>query len=204
MPGKGLHRLQWLCLLGAVWLLATASAAPAAEGGGAGLNPGNLGQAIAAILIFVVLLAILGKYAWKPITHQLELREQRLEKTLDDAARREQESQRLLAEYKARLERAESDAQRVVEESRKEAARAREDVLAEARKEAEKQAAVAAAAIERARLETLEELHEQTAQLAADVARQVIGTTLDGDAHRRLVEQSLSQIRTQARPETGR
>ncbi len=182
----------FLCLAGV--LLAPATAAPAAEDGGM-LYAGDIGQAIAAILIFLVLLALLGKFAWGPIVSQLQQREKRVEKTLDDAAKREHEANRLLAEYEAQLQRAETDAQKLVEQSRAAAARDRAELLEQARLQSDAQAAEARKAIEQARRETLEQLHHQTAQLAAEIAGQVIGTSLDETTHQRIVDQSLQEIR---------
>jgi F-type H+-transporting ATPase subunit b len=187
-------RTAELWALGAVVLAVSPTAALGAEDGGS-LYAGDIGQAVAAILIFLVLLWILGRYAWGPIVEQLQQREQRVEKTLDDAARREHEANRLLGEYEAQLERAETDAQKLVEQSRAQAARDRAELLEQARRKSEAQAAEAREAIEQARRETLEQLHHQTAQLAAEIAGQVIGTGLDDSTHRRLVDQSLQEIR---------
>ena len=41
-------------------------------------NPGDLGQAIIAIAIFLLLLLVLGKFAWGPIIAQLRSREDRI------------------------------------------------------------------------------------------------------------------------------
>ncbi|MCY2924432.1 MAG: hypothetical protein NT031_03185, partial [Planctomycetota bacterium] len=56
-------RAVWAGLLAPCLL---AQPALANEGGG-GLYFGDLGQALAAVAVFLVLLAILGKWAWKPI-----------------------------------------------------------------------------------------------------------------------------------------
>lgn len=160
---------------------------------------GDIGQAIAAMLVFAVLLAILGKFAWKPIIAQLRQREEGVARQLDDAAKRQKESEELLAEYRARLDRAESDAQRLVEDSKKEAARDRQRLLDRARAEAEKHAEQAKRDIEQARRKAVRELHEETAELAAEIASSVLGGSLDDNTRRKLVDDSLEEIRLRSR-----
>lgn len=161
--------------------------------------PGDIGQAIAAVLIFAVLLAILGKFAWKPIIVQLRQREDSVAKQLDDAAKRQKESEELLAEYRARLDRAESDAQRLVEDSKKQASRDRQRLLDQARAEAEKHAEQAQRDIEQARRKAVGELQEETAELAAEIAASVLGGSIDDDTRRKLVDDCLEEIRLRAR-----
>ncbi|MFP4356733.1 MAG: F0F1 ATP synthase subunit B [Phycisphaerae bacterium] len=166
-----------------------------AEDGKASFYPGDIGQAIAAILVFVVLLAILRKFAWGPIIEQLRYREESVQKTIDNATKRQRDAHRLLEEYKQQLARAEADAQKLVEKSRAQAARDRAELIEQSRIESEKQAAASRKAIEQARREALEQLHQHTAELAAEIAGQVIGSSLDAQTHERLVAQSLAEIR---------
>jgi F-type H+-transporting ATPase subunit b len=195
---RGDRTLRLLAVTIVVGLCAVAPAV-AAEGAEQETYAGDIGQAIAAVLIFAVLLAILGKFAWKPIIAQLRQREEGVAKQLDDAAKRQKESEELLAEYRARLDRAESDAQRLVEDSKKEAARDRQRLLDQARAEAEKHAEQAKRDIEQARRKAVRELHEETAELAAEIASSVLGASLDDDTRRKLVDDSLEEIRLRSR-----
>ncbi len=189
---------QFVCL--ATVMLALAGPVLAeAESGDDAMYAGDIGQAVAAILIFLVLLGILGKFAWKPIIAQLRQREERVAKQLADAEKQQKESEELLAEYRARLDRAQSDAQRLVEDSRKQASRDRRRLLDQARSEAEKHAQQMRREIDQAKQQALRELHAETAELAADIAASVLSTHVDEQMHRRLVDGSLQEIRTRAR-----
>jgi F-type H+-transporting ATPase subunit b len=188
-----------LLLLFAVLACLLLPAPAQAAQGEADMYAGDIGQAVAAILIFLVLLGILGKFAWKPIIAQLRQREEGVAKQLAEAEKQQKESQELLAEYRARLDRAESDAQRLVEDSRKQAARDRQKLLDQAQGEVEKQSQQMKREIEQAKKQALRELHAQTAELAADIAASVLSTQIDEQMHRKLVDGSLAQIRTHAR-----
>jgi F-type H+-transporting ATPase subunit b len=179
--------------LPALW----ADAAFGSEGGG-GLYFGDIGQALAALAVFLVLLAILGKWAWKPIVEQLRAREQRIEKAIADAERRRQEAHELAERYRQRMERVEAEAEEALARTRQQADLAREEVLTAARSEAQGILRDARRQIEQARDEALREIQETTAKLAADIAVAALGRRLTEEDHRRLVEESLREISQRA------
>jgi F-type H+-transporting ATPase subunit b len=172
------------------------AAARAAEDGG--IYVGDWGQAIVSVLIFLGLLFVLGKWAWKPIIRQLRDREEQVADTVRRAENREAEARRLLEDYKARLQRAEADAEKLLAEARDEAAQAREEMLASARDEAQRTLRRAAEQIELAKQAAASELCETTVELATEMAGEIVGRTLDAGQHRDLVRESLKKIAAQA------
>ena len=178
-------------------LLTIPSAPVLGAEGSAPTNFGDLGHAIAALVIFGVLLAILGRFAWKPLLAQLRRREESIAETLRTSQEREAEAQELLKFYRTRMERAETDAADVVTRGRREAAEAREQVLTAARQEALRTVTATRQDIAAATEAAIRELRATAADLAVDLAEQVIGKTLKDADHARLVEESLQQIRRQ-------
>ncbi len=172
-----------------------ASVPASAEDGGGLPYPGDLGQAIAAVAIFAVLLLLLGRYAWKPILRQLQQREKMVADAIARAEKREKKSQELLAHYQARLDAAESEARKLMESSKAEAESARTEILDTARDQAEQIIRDARESLDEAKKKALEDLYDSTAELAADVAGRIIRRELSPEEHRRLVEQSLDEIR---------
>lgn len=173
----------------------TASGALASESGGGGFSPGDLGQAIAAIVIFLLLLAVLGKYAWKPIVTQMRQREEDIASALANAEKRQKESQDLLAQYKARLDQAEKDSQDVLAQARKDAGDARDAILNTAHKEAERFTHQARQDIEQAKQSALHELYDATAELATDLAGKIIRKNLRPQDQQDLLKESLADMR---------
>jgi F-type H+-transporting ATPase subunit b len=179
-------------------LVLPALPACAQAAGGSGVDPGDLGQAIAAIIIFLMLLAILGKWAWKPIVAQLQQREETIAATIERAEKREVDAQTLIKDYEARMEQVQVEANELLEKTRKDAARTRDEMVEEARQQAAESVRSAQEAIDQARREAMRDLYDETARLAADIAGQVIQKGLTEDEHRRLVQESLQQIGEQA------
>lgn len=180
-------------------LLAASSPAWASGGeGGGGINPGDLGQAVATILVFVLLLVILGRFAWKPLVKQIQSREQIIADAIVKAEQREKESQELLAHYRQRLDRADAEAQDLMAQTRKDAAVAREQILDAARQEAALTVQRATEDIELAKDGALRELRQTTADLATDLAGRIIHKSLRAEDHRHLLDESLAEIAARA------
>jgi F-type H+-transporting ATPase subunit b len=179
-------------LLGASLLLPAGQALGADETGG--FYPGDLGQAIAAVVIFVLLLVILGRWAWRPLVAQLQRREESIADALKRAEQREKETQRLLEEHRARMEAVEGDAEQLLVKARREALEARGQVLTAAEEESRKLLDSAREEINQAKRAALRELRASAAELAADLAAAVIGRTLTPEDHARLLNESLAEI----------
>ncbi len=198
MPRVNVSKKLCLSVAGALAVL-LCGALPAAAAGTGRYDPGNLGQAIASLVIFVLLLLILRKWAWKPIVKELQRREKDISDALSRAQQREQEATELLTMYKLRLERAESEAQDLLATSRKEAADIRGQIVSTARDEARQGAEKARQALERARTDALRDLRATTMELATEIAEKVIQKKLSPEDHRRLLDESVEEIQRQTR-----
>lgn len=182
--------------------LLLASAAMAAEQPSDSImDSGSIYNALWAVGIFLVLLAILGRYAWKPILRALEERERMIAETIRKAQEQQAQSEKLLAEYQAKLDAADAEAQARLDEARRLAAEAREKILAAARVEAEELARRAAAEIGAAKEQAIEELYAFGAELATRAAEKILRKELQPADQERLVAESLQEIRLRARGE---
>jgi len=177
----------------ALWAVAVAPAR-ASEGEGGGIDFGDTGVAVAAVLVFLVLFLVLRRYAWKPILSQLHRREQTVADSLWQAEQREKQSQEALAAVQARLDRIEEEARQILARTRQEGLDAKEQVLAEAREEAHKLSDEQRREIERAKQDALHELYKTTADLAAEMAGQVLLRRLSPEDQRRILGGSLEDI----------
>ena len=191
--------IRQMCLIAAALALTPTAAWAIAEGGS--FYPGDLGQALATILVFIILLLVLRRWAWRPVCTQLQRREKAIAEALETAEQRRQEAEDLARSYKTRLDRAETEAADLLAKARKEAAEARREILQVAREEARKDAERAHREIDRASHEAMQDLRAATAQLATEIAARVIRKALTPEEHRRLVADSLAEIHRQAKRE---
>jgi F-type H+-transporting ATPase subunit b len=157
------------------------------------------GVSLWTLVIFVMLLVVLGKWAWPAILKQVEEREKRIQAQLDQAEQANREAQRVLADYQHKLAAAQSEAQELLAAGRQAAEKVREEILARARSEHEDLVARARREIAAEREKALAELRGEAVELSLAAAGKVIERNLDTEADRRLVREYLDSLhRTQS------
>lgn len=185
---------SWMMRVVALTALLPAGTLLAAADEGGTPYPGDLGQAVATLLIFVALLVILGKYAWKPIVTQLQRREDDIVAKIDEARKRQAEADELAREYSDKLQHIELKVDEMIAEGRKNAEKQRKDILAATHEEAQQTLHRAQEDIAAATRAARRDLQSETARLAADLAEQFLTETLSAADQDRLFEQSTRQL----------
>ena len=177
-----------------------ALAAEAEHGGEApSLFAGDLGNSFWTLLIFVVVLVVLGKFAWGPILNALQARESFIHEALATAKRDRDEAEARLKEYEARLAQSRAEATAIVEEGRRDAVVVKQRIEEEAQREADKRLERAKREIQIATETATKELYLLSARLATDMAGKVIGRELSPQDHERLIAESLDGVNASPR-----
>lgn len=151
-------------------------------------------QAIFTFAIFLVLLAILTKFAWKPIAHGLEAREKGIEDKIEQARIAAEKATEQLKEYEARLAAASQEAQQMVAEARKTAETQKEKILSEAQSLAQREREKAVADITTAKNLALREIAEKSVDTAIGLARNIIRREVRPGDHEQLIQDALKQF----------
>jgi F-type H+-transporting ATPase subunit b len=157
------------------------------------LSP-NAGLMFWTLFIFLVLMFVLTKFAFKPITAAVEAREKALEDAIDAARRDREEAARLLDEHQRLVDQAHADAQKFIVQGRAAGEKVKAELLEQAHREQqhviERAQAEIASERERARLD----LHREAVDLAVRGAGRVIEQNLDTESNRALVEKFLASL----------
>ena len=90
------------------------------------------GPILWTIINFVILLALLGKLGWKPITEALAKREQAINDAVQQAERARADAEKMIADNRAAMAKAESEAQELLRESRDYAEKVRSEAMGKA------------------------------------------------------------------------
>jgi F-type H+-transporting ATPase subunit b len=182
-----------------------AAAAPEAHGaqvehGSESPNPLDTapGLAIWTLFVFVGLLAILTKYAWKPLIKALHDREKHLEHVLTETERARNESEANLAEHRKMMARAADEVRGIMDKARQEAQAAADSLMKHAQNEAESAKQRAQRDIASARDQALAEIWQKTADMAVTVAGRVLSKELSEGEHRRLLDAAIKELPAQA------
>jgi F-type H+-transporting ATPase subunit b len=150
--------------------------------------------AVWTVAVFLGLLFVLGKFAWKPLLAALHQREEHLEHVLHETERARNESEKLLAEHRSRLAAAEEQIRSLLDEGRKSAQAAGDEIVRKAQAEAEASKVRAERDIGNARDQALSEIWSKTADLAVSVAGKVLDKSLTPEDHNRLVESAIREL----------
>ena len=175
-------------------LLAMAATPAAAEEVKKSLLEPSYGLMVWTLVIFVVLVFILSKYAFGPITAAVAAREQALEDAISGAKRDREEAATLLAEHRANLDASRGEAQKIIADARIAAERVRAELVEQAHAEQASMLARARQEIEREKTRAIAELRREAVDLAIVGASKVIEKNLDQDANRKLVESFLASV----------
>jgi F-type H+-transporting ATPase subunit b len=180
-------------------LLALGAATPAfaaQEGGHASSNPltPEGGLMFWTLVVFVLLLAILRKFAWPQILGAVEAREKALEEQLAQAQRDRTEAAALLAEHRKLVQDARAQANQLLTDARAVSEKERAVAMEKLREEQDAQ-------LERARKEILAEreravadLRREAVDLSLAAASKLVGERMDAEADRRLVTNYLASL----------
>lgn len=147
-----------------------------------------------AAVFFILLFVIIAKVAIPKLNATLAARQAALSGKLVQAEDAKAEADTVLAEYRAKLADAQAEANRIIEEGR----RTGETVVADARTRAETEAQAlltrAQSDIQAERDRAIGALRAELATLSIDLASKVVGSSLDNDASRRLVDSYIDQL----------
>jgi len=186
------------------FLLLQETAPHAAAEAPAGLLSPNGGVMVWTLVIFVVLLLVLSKYAFKPITKAVEEREKALADAIDAAQHDREESNRLLQDQREQIAAARDEAQKIIADARAAAEQVRGKMIEQAHGETGELLDRARREIVAERDRAIADLRREAIDLAIAGASRVIGKNLDEQSNRELVEDFLASIpNSQIAPKAG-
>jgi F-type H+-transporting ATPase subunit b len=182
-------------LLIALTALAAAPAFAAEHGEGSpNVFSGDVGNALWTLVIFLLVVFVLGKYAWGPILKALQAREDFIREALEKAKRDRDEAETRLKEYEARIANARAEATAIVDEGRRDAEAVKRSIEEQTRVEAEKMLSRAKHEIQLASDTATKDLYNLSARLATDMATKILGREISAQDHTRLINESLSSL----------
>lgn len=193
-------------LLALIGLIVLLTAAPALAADAHGEKKGDIGFAglrydlgLYTLIVFAILVFILWKFAWPHIQAGLEKREANIKSVLEQAKHGQTEATALLAQAKRQMDEGAVQVRAMLDEARRDA-----DVL----RATEREAGVKDAQVERERAKreienakdvALAEIYERSVDLATLLSSKTISRQITADDHRRLLEESLAELKRAAK-----
>ena len=159
------------------------------------LTPGT-GLIIWQTFIFLLLVFLLGKMAWKPILSSLKEREKSIQEALDTAENARLELSKLKVANENLLKQAREERDKLLREAREASNRLKDEAHAEAKKVADKIIDDARTTIGIEKQAALKEIRIQVAMFSLEVAEKLLKEKLSNDkAQKELVQKYVNDIK---------
>ena len=146
------------------------------------------------LVIFLVVVAILCKYAFGPIAKALDERERSILGNIASAQKQNEDAKELLKQYQAKLDASKDEVRQIIESAKQDAQRQGESIVAQAREAAGLERDRAMKEIESATTSALQGIAERSAMLAANLAGKMIRAEVKPEQHRSLIDAALQEF----------
>ena len=167
-----------------VWLLAS-------EEGGFGFNFDILETNLINLAIVIGVLIYFGS---KFLGNTLASRRASIEEAIKDAERRQREATAALAEQQQNLAQAQFKSKEIVETAKQNAAKVKEDLLAQAQADIERMRAAAAQDMSSQEERAMRELRQRIAELSIARVESELPNRLTADVQSRLIDKSIALL----------
>jgi F-type H+-transporting ATPase subunit b len=154
------------------------------------------GLYIWTIVTFLILLALLARFAWRPLLDALEQRQAAIQKSLDDARQARQELERVQAEAQRILAEARTQAGEVVSRTRSDAAAFGEEMKQKARTDADALVKHAERQIEMQTSRALETIRHEAVDLSVAIASKILRRDISKEDNERLIQDTLREMQS--------
>ncbi len=154
---------------------------------------------VQTIIVFVVVLMILSAIVWPKITSGLDAREAKILGDLRAADEAREQAKAALADYERSLQQARQEAAKVIAQARADAQALSNELRTRNEAELGEMKQRAMREIQAAQSSAVSELHAEAANLAAMMARKILGREVNSGDQQKLVEESLRELATSRR-----
>jgi F-type H+-transporting ATPase subunit b len=152
------------------------------------------GLYIWTILTFLVLMALLARFAWRPLLEALERRASAIRQSLDDARKAKEDLERVHVESARLLGEARAKADEILNATRADANRFRDEMKEKARAEAASLVKAAERQIQHETARALQQIRQEAVGLSVDIASKLLQRNVSAADNQRLIEQALQQM----------
>ncbi len=164
-------------------------------------DPGVLGKLginwklfVAQLINFAIILLVLWKWVFNPVAKKLTERTEKIEKAIADADQTQKEKDEFFKWKETEMTRVRSQSAAIVAASQNEAAKAKQQILDETKKEQEKMIGQAKAKIEGEKNQVVREVKTEMADLITLATEKILREKLDNKKDKELINETLKSI----------
>lgn len=154
----------------------------------------NLGDIIFQLVAFLVLLALLKKFAFGPLMGMMREREQHIANEIETAEKNRKDAEKLVQEQRENLKKSRQEAQELIENAKKLGDEQKVEIIQSARDEAERIKESAKKEIIQEKEQAIAALKEQVASLSVLIASKVIEKELSEQDQQKLINDYIQEV----------
>lgn len=151
------------------------------------------GTVIVQVLTFIVLLALLKKFAWGPLKDVMDKRERDINRDIDDAEQAKLNAQKLEEENKQKLKETQEEVQKILEDAKVQARQQQEQIIHEANVRANGMIETAQSEINRQKERAIADINNQVSELSVLIASKVLRKEISEQDQKALVDKYLKE-----------
>lgn len=161
---------------------------------GASVGGLRVGDMLTQIFFFALLLLLLKKFAWGPLMDKMEERENYVAGEIETAEKNRLEAEKASKEALEQLKQTKNEAQKIIEDARQTGTKQEAEIIASARKEADRLIQAAQADIQNEKEKALQELQDKVASLSVLIASKVIEKEISAQDQEKLINDFIKEV----------
>lgn len=161
---------------------------------GASVGGLRVGDMLVQLSFFIVLLALLKKFAWGPLMNKMQEREEYVAGEIEAAEKSRLEAEKASNDAAAQLNQVREEAQKLIEDAKAAGAKQEQDIVESARKEADRLIQAAQADIQNEKEKALQALQDKVASLSVLIASKVIEKEISAQDQEQLINDYIKEV----------
>lgn len=154
----------------------------------------TLGDMLFLLVTFAVLLFLVGKFAWGPVTKMMAKRQNKIEHDLDYAESSRNEAEQLAAKRQAELQNSQADAVKIVNTAKENGEKQRQKLMDQANNDVATLKKNAQQDIAQQRQDALTSAKDDVAEISLAIATKIIGKELNADDQQALIDSYIKNL----------
>lgn len=149
---------------------------------------------VAEAIVFVLMIAVLARYAYPWIIGAAESRQRRVAEQLTSAEKARTDAEARLVEAREQLEKARAQASDIIEGAGRSGEQLRVEMREKAEEEVKRVTEDARREIEAERRKAVDSVRSEVADLVVAATTKIVGETMDDARHRRLIDEAIKEV----------
>ncbi|KRN29309.1 F0F1 ATP synthase subunit B [Lactobacillus selangorensis] len=147
-----------------------------------------LGDFLFILISFLILVALVGHFAWKPVADMMQKRSDKISNDIDNAEKSRQDAEKLDKQRQDALKNSQNDANKIIESAKDNGEKQRQTIITNAQQEAQTLRETAQKDIAQERQDALDSARNDVADISVEIATKIIGKQLNAADQKDLID----------------